>query len=120
MRILADEYFPWEIVEELRAVGHDVRWARRDCIGWKDTALLDLAESESRILITFDKDFQQLALQRRIPLERSGVVLFRVHPATPQNLGPLVHTFLELPASWSGHISLITPSGIQTVPARRK
>jgi predicted nuclease of predicted toxin-antitoxin system len=58
------------------------------CPGRKDGALLDLAESEARLVVTLDKDFWQIAIQRRIPLEQSGVVLFRVHPATPENLKP--------------------------------
>ncbi len=89
MRLLADENFPKPIVEALRAGGHDVRWARTDCPGWKDLALLDLAESEVRTVLTLDKDFWQIAVQRRPPLEQFGVVLFRVHPAIPENLGPL-------------------------------
>jgi len=48
MLLLADENFPKPIVDTLRAEGHDVLWARTDCAGWKDAALLDLAESESR------------------------------------------------------------------------
>src|ERR1039458_9546299 len=83
MRFLADENFPKPIVEALRAAGHDVLWARTDCAGWKDVLLLELAESDARTLLTLDKDFWQIAVQRRVPLERSGIVLFRVHPATP-------------------------------------
>jgi predicted nuclease of predicted toxin-antitoxin system len=65
MRLLADENFPKPIVEELCAAGHDVLWARTDCAGWKDVALLDAAESEKRIVLTLDKDFWQIAIQRR-------------------------------------------------------
>ena len=83
MRLLADENFPKSIVEALRAGLHDVLWARTDCAGWNDAALLDLAESEGRIMLTLDKDFWQIAVQRRVPLEQSGVVLFRVHPRLP-------------------------------------
>src|SRR5581483_12129316 len=90
MRLLADENFPKPIVETLRAGGHDVRWARTDLAGTTDVALLDRAESEARIVLTLDKDFWQIAVQRRSPLEKSGVILFRVHPATPENLAPLV------------------------------
>jgi predicted nuclease of predicted toxin-antitoxin system len=53
---------------------------------------LDLAESESRIVLTLDKDFWQIAVQRRVPLKQSGVVLFRAHPAIPVNLDPLART----------------------------
>jgi hypothetical protein len=52
MRLLANENYPRPIVELLRRDGHDVRWARTDCAGRKDAALLDLAESEARIMLT--------------------------------------------------------------------
>ncbi len=119
MRLLADENFPKPIVEALRAGRHDVLWARTDCAGWKDAVLLALAESEARIMLTLDKDFWQIALQRRVPLERSGVVLFRVNPATPGNLQPLVRTFVEADKPWTGHISIVTADGIQMLPSRR-
>lgn len=120
MRLLADENFPKPIVEALRAEGHDVLWARTDLAGSSDVALLDLAESEARIVLTLDKDFWQIAVQRRTPLEHSGVVLLRVHPATPENLAPLVRAFCEASATWTGHISIVTPDGIQMVAARRR
>lgn len=119
MRLLADENFPKPIVEALRAGGHDVLWARTDCAGWKDVALLDLAESEVRIVLTLDKDFWQIAVQRRTPLEQSGVVLFRVHPAIPENLGPIVRAFVGANRVWTGHVSIITTAGIQMLAARK-
>jgi predicted nuclease of predicted toxin-antitoxin system len=101
MRLLADENFPKPIVEALQAGGHDILWARRDLSGTSDVALLDLAESEARIVLTLDKDFWQIAIQRPSPLEQSGVVLFRVHPATPENLVPLVRAFGEADTTWA-------------------
>src|ERR1039458_1146545 len=92
MRLLADENFPKPIVEALRAGGHDVLWARTDCVGWKDPVLLGSSESEARIVLTLDKDFWQIAVQRRVPLKQSDVVLFRAHPAIPANFGPLART----------------------------
>jgi predicted nuclease of predicted toxin-antitoxin system len=120
MRLLADENFPKPIVELLRAGGHDVLWARTDLLGTGDVALSDRAESEARIVLTLDKDFWQIAVQRRSPLEQSGVVLFRIHPATPENRVPLVRVFAEADTTWAGHISIITVDGIQMVAARRK
>jgi len=119
MRLLADENFPKPIVQALRVDGHDVLWARTDCAGWKDAALLDLAEYEARIVLTLDKDFWQIAVQRRVPLEQSGVVLFRVHPATPENLDPIVRAFVKAKTAWAGHISIIAVDGIQMLAARR-
>ena len=120
MRPLADENFPKPSVEALRAGGHDVLWARTDCGGWKDVALLDLAESEKRIVLTLDKDFWQIAVQRRIPLEQSGVALFQVHPATPENIEALVRAFVEANRAWAGHTSIIAPDGIQMLAARKR
>ncbi len=74
MRLLADENFPKPIIEMLRTEGHDVLWVRTDLSGAKDVALLDLAESEARTVVTLDRDFWQIAIQRRSPLEKSGVV----------------------------------------------
>jgi len=119
MRILADENFPKPIVDALRADGNDVLWARTNCTGWKDVAILNLAESEARIVVTLDKDFWQIALQRRAPLVHAGVVLFRVHPATPANLNPLVRVLAAANKKWAGHVSVITPDGIQMLTTRR-
>ena len=113
MRLLADENFPKEIVERFSLKGVDVLWARTSCKGWKDAAILELAESEARIVLTLDKDFWQIAVQRRQRLEKSGVVLFRVHPATVENLMPLMDGFLSGSQTWTGHISIITKHGIQ-------
>jgi len=86
----------------------------------KDVVLLDLAESDARIVLTLDKDFWQIAVQRRNPLAQFGVVLFRVHPVTPERLAPLVDAFAAADTTWAGHISIITVEGIQMVAARRK
>lgn len=120
MKLLADENFPKSIVEELQAAGHDTLWALSDRPGTPDLALLDLAEAEARIVLTLDKDFWQIAVQRRTPIEHSGVVLFRVHPATPETLAPLIRTFLGANRTWAGHISIITADGIQMIAARAK
>jgi predicted nuclease of predicted toxin-antitoxin system len=119
MRVLADENFPKSVVDLLRAAGHDVLWARTECCGWKDAALLDLAESEERLIFTLDKDFWQIAMQRRAPIQKSGVILFRIHPATPNHLGRLVQAFLKVSRQWSGHISVVAPDGIQMLAVGR-
>jgi hypothetical protein len=70
-------------------------------------------------VLTLDKDFWQIVAQRRIPLEQSGVALFRVHPATPANIEPLVRSFVEANREWAGHISIVAPDGIQMLAARK-
>jgi predicted nuclease of predicted toxin-antitoxin system len=120
MRLLADENFPKAIVDWLRDTGHDVLWARTDCAGLKDPGLLNLAEAEARVLVTLDKDFWQIALQRRVPLIHAGVVLFRIHPATADRIEPLVRIFVEADRGWPGHISRVTADGIWMIPSKRR
>src|SRR5687767_15919042 len=52
MRLLADENFPLPTIETLRNAGHDVTWVRTDHPGAKDAALLELVESDRRVLVT--------------------------------------------------------------------
>ena len=54
MRILANENFPADAVAALRAAGHDVAWVRTDAPGMHDEDVLHRAQTEARILVTFD------------------------------------------------------------------
>jgi len=101
-------------------VDPEVLWARTDCAGLKDHALLERAEAQSRLVLMPDKDFWQLALRRPIPLRRCGVILFRVHPAIPENLAPLVDSALRTEYPWVGHVSLVAKDGIEMIPTGRQ
>jgi predicted nuclease of predicted toxin-antitoxin system len=117
MKLLADENFPRQIVEALRSQGLDVLWARTHCSGLTDRALIERAETDGRVILTLDKDFWQLALQRPVALKRCGVILFRVFPAVREKLEPLVHSALGAGHTWIGHVSLVTKDGIEMFPA---
>jgi predicted nuclease of predicted toxin-antitoxin system len=62
----------------LRADGHDVVHIAETARGAKDTTILALAHSESRLVLTEDKDFGDLAVSRAIQVP--GIVLLRVQP----------------------------------------
>jgi predicted nuclease of predicted toxin-antitoxin system len=115
MRLLADENFPLPTIAALRRAGHDVTWVRTDCPGAEDAALLDRAEADGRVLLTLDKDFWQIAIQRRKPLERSGAIVFRVHPAIPENVTPLVLRTMGREQEWGGHASVVTEDRVLMV-----
>lgn len=111
MRFLADENFPKPVIDQLRREGHDLLWAGTDFPSTADKWLLERAEEVGRIVLTLDQDFWQLAVQRRRQLRRSGVILFRVHPATPERVETLVRRVLDLKNSWIGQVALVTPEG---------
>lgn len=89
MRILADENFPKKVVEALRQNHYDVLWIRTDFPGSSDTAILAMAQREQRIIVTFDKDFGELAFRLELPAS-SGIILFRLPPLAPVRLTEIV------------------------------
>ena len=68
MRILANENFPGDAVIALRQRGHDVAWVRTDVPSSSDIAILERAQRENRIIVTFDKDFGELAFRSGLRL----------------------------------------------------
>ena len=67
MRFLTDRCAGRRLAEWLRNEGHDVLEAQSLGPDPGDRALLELAESENRVLVTMDKDFGELIYLRRVP-----------------------------------------------------
>ena len=114
MRFLADENFPWDAVKALRAAGHDVACIRTDAPGIADDDVLAQAVNESRILITFDKDFGELAWHAGWPAS-CGIVLFRFLPP-PSRVGQVMVEILESRRDWQAHFSVIEAGRIRMRP----
>jgi len=106
MRILADENVPGDMVMGLRSLGHDVSWACHGCPGADDEAVLMRAGLEERVVLTFDKDFGELACRSGV-LARSGIILVRVDLADdPAAIGVVV-SVVDGRTYWAGHFSVI-------------
>lgn len=77
MRLLVNENISRTVVADLRQSGHDVLSAKESLRGQSDQSLLARAVEESRVLVTQDKDFGELAWRSRLPAT-CGVLLFRL------------------------------------------
>ena len=119
MRLLANENFPGEAVEALRARGHDVAWIRMDSPGLPDPDVLNRAITENRILITFDKDFGALAFRARPPVI-AGIVLFRIRPRSPSFVTGLAVKALESRSDWAKHFSVVEEARIRMTPLSKE
>ena len=62
-RLLADENVPGPAVTALREYGHDVVWMHEEALGTPDPEVLARAQLERRVVVTFDKDFGELAFR---------------------------------------------------------
>lgn len=76
MKIVADENIDAPIVDRLRKEGHRVWYVAEMSAGISDDLVLDLANQESSLLLTADKDFGELVFrQGKIA---SGIILIRL------------------------------------------
>ena len=82
MRFLADENVMREIIDELKALGHDVAAVSDFMRSAPDPDVLRAAGTEGRILITEDQDFGDLVVRQALPVD--GVVLIELHRMSPQ------------------------------------
>ena len=118
MRLLANENFPRKAVDALRSFGHNVLWARTDMPGASDLEVLARSQAESRILLTFDKDFGELAFRIGLPSE-CGIILLRIVMADPRSIGALVVSLLNSREDWAGNFSVIDETRTRMRPLKK-
>ena len=108
MRFLADESCDFAVVAALRNVGHDISVMAEINPGAEDEAVLALARSEARVLLTEDKDFGQLAYAGG--QQTAGVVLIRFPGDVRRGLGDaVVGVVAELGERIKGAFVVIEP-----------
>ena len=113
MRFLVDENFPATASRLIEAAGHDVAEVRVALLpGAGDLDVLRLAVREARILRTLDKDFGDLA-RGGVAADRCGVVLFRLPPPPPSEIGRRFADVVLSRDDWMGHFSVVEPSCIR-------
>lgn len=112
MRFLANENFPGAAVEALESRGHDVVWVRTVAPGMDDADILAWATREERILLTFDKDFGELARAYALPVT-CGIVLFRMPMPPPHTVGRRLSDLVTARDDWVGHFSVVEPGRVR-------
>jgi predicted nuclease of predicted toxin-antitoxin system len=115
MRLLANENFPYDAVMALRKDGHDVVWIRTESPGSLDEDILARARRESRVLVTFDKDFGELAFRSKLPAS-CGIILFRITPRSPEFVARLTTRAIGSRNDWVGHFAVIEEHRVRMRP----
>ncbi len=115
MRLLANENFPGDAVEALRQRGHDVLWIRTESPGSTDTHILERAQAEVRLVVTFDKDFGELAFRSLLPAS-SGIILFRISAPSSAHVAKVAVAAIESRSDWEGHFAVIEDDRIRMTP----
>ena len=113
MRFIADENVPIGVVEELIAASHDVVSVATLMPGVLDRDVLRYAAADSRILLTFDKDYGDLAYRMETTAMLAGIVLIRSPmPRTREDCRNLA-LLIAARGDWAGHFSVIEPGRIR-------
>jgi predicted nuclease of predicted toxin-antitoxin system len=115
LRFLANENFPAAAVASLAAAGHDVAWVRIVAPGMPDPDVLAWAAREHRILLTFDKDFGELARGSALP-RTCRVVLLRMPMPKPEEAGLRLAARSPLAKIGPAIFSVIEPGRVRMRP----
>jgi predicted nuclease of predicted toxin-antitoxin system len=88
VKIIADENVDRQIVDRLRADGHEVLFVAELDPGIDDEAVLLRSRQTNAILLTADKDFGELVFRQR--LVHAGILLIRLAGLAPDVKAVLV------------------------------
>src|SRR4051794_38481691 len=104
-KFLANENVPGEVVEAARQAGHDLAWICELSPGADDDAVLALSLAESRVLVTFDKDFGEMPF-RQGKSATWGVILLRPRLHQPDYVARFAVAVLAQHVDWEGHFGV--------------
>lgn len=80
-----------------------------------DPEVLARAQAEGRLVVTFDKDFGELAYRSHLPAS-SGVILFRLSGSSPEVDNARALAALESGIDWVGCFSVVSDDRIRVRP----
>jgi len=112
MRFLADENFPGGAVAALRRAGFVVDWALELAPGAPDEAVLARALESGAVILTFDKDFGELAWRMK-PTVGFGVLLFRMPMPRATDAGETLARLVQSRDDWVAHFSVVEPGRLR-------
>lgn len=115
MNFLLDENCPRSLVVGLRASGHEVVWVRETSPGISDREVLEQAYQGHRVLMTFDKDFGELAWRHGLPAS-AGIILIRLDVRDPISLAGQLVDLLDAHPGWEGHFTVVQSDRIRRRP----
>lgn len=118
MRFLANENIERPIVDHLRDAGHDVACIGELAPGASDEEVLRLADTESRLVLTNDKDFGEMAYREN--RASAGIVLLRLEAQDgAEKAARLAHILPAIEERLPRHFAVVTERRVRMRPLRR-
>jgi predicted nuclease of predicted toxin-antitoxin system len=118
IRFLADENVSRLVIESLRSAGFDVRSVSTTRAGASDDEVRAIADREGRILITEDRDFDELVVRQRLGV--GGVILLELDRLSNAAEAALVVGVVAAHTDkLDGSLLVIEPGRVRVRPLRR-
>jgi predicted nuclease of predicted toxin-antitoxin system len=112
VRIVADEGTDRQIVQRLRADGHEVAYVAEQDPGTADADVLALATWLNALLVTPDKDFGELVYRQG--MAAAGVLLYRLAGcAQPDKADRVAWALATHGAEIEGGFAVLTPDRLR-------
>ncbi|MBS0262565.1 MAG: DUF5615 family PIN-like protein [Planctomycetes bacterium] len=113
-KFLANENVPVEVIETARQAGHDLAWISALSPGIDDYAVLAKSLTEGGVLLTFDKDFGELAFREGKDAS-CGVILLRPRLRDAAYVVRFAMAVLNQPIEWTGHFSVAQEGSLRVL-----
>ena len=112
MNLVADESIDKQIVDRLRDLGYSVWYVAEMAPSISDEDVLQMANNESALLVTSDKDFGELVFRQH--LVSHGIILIRLSGLSTELKANIVSsTLADYENEITGNFSLISPGRIR-------
>ncbi len=117
MKFLLDENIGKKIAQFLQKLGYSVTSIREIHPGIDDYTVLELANTETKILITSDKDFGELVFKEN--QSYSGIIFLRLDDQTSENkIVALREVFSKNKVIKGKYITVTEKSGVSKIRVR--
>lgn len=113
IKLLADENVPVEAVETLKSRGLDILSITAFSQGLNYREVLDIANRENRILVTFDKDFGELVVKEKIKVK--GLIMLRFTPKSPREVANRIWQILTLKIPMENNLLVVKDYTVKAV-----
>ncbi len=112
MKFLADENFPRPSLLQLRDAGFTIKSIQEEFPGIDDNAVVEIAENEKLIILTFDSDYGEILFKygRKKP---PSVIYFRFKGKSPNEAGKLLLELFNTDIQIEGYFTVIEEDGVR-------
>ena len=115
-KFLADENIPIKAVDALKQKNIDIIPILQISQGLSDREVINLANRQGRIIITFDTDFGKLTFKERLKVK--GIILLRFIPKSPQQIAKRIEHLITARIPIENHFLVIREDSVRIIPIK--